>query len=134
PNGWWEKSDWVRPSSESGPAGLPTQPRLQYARLIPDSGIIRGTTMSTIGEAVPHVEVSASDQGYRSKTASDGSFVLLVAPGRYDLALGRPGYDAEQRSGVAVQPGEIVTLDLRLTERLPSTLQNPSFEAGDLSG
>jgi carboxypeptidase family protein len=134
PNGWWAKSDWVRPASESGPGGLPTQPRLQYARLIPGTGIIGGTVWSPVGEAVPDVELTTSNGGYRSKTASDGGFVLVVAPGRYDLTLSRPGYVAEQRLGVAVQQGEIVTLDLSLAERLPTTLQNPSFEAGDLSG
>jgi hypothetical protein len=134
PNGWWEKFDWVRPTSLTTANGLPTQPRLQYARLIPGTGLVRGTVRDAAGEGLKGAVIATTSGGFLAKTAADGSFILLASPGTYDLEVSRPGFLPQRVSAVAIASGAVVPLDLALAESLPTALENPSFETGDLSG
>jgi hypothetical protein len=135
--GWygsWRTFDWVWPTSATTRHGLPTQPRLQYARLVPDTGTVVGTVLDDSGAPLKDVSILAEPGGYAARTVADGSFVLLARPGSYALTVEKGGYATTTIPQVAVIEGETSRLGLRLPARLPEALVNGSFEAADLAG
>lgn len=135
-SGWygsWQRFDWVYPSSTTSRHGLPTQPRLQYTRLMPGMGTLNGTILDDAGAPLKGVTVLAEPGQHEALTLADGSFLLLAPPGTYTLAASRPGYEDAIRPGVHVAAGDSESVGLVLAARLPTALVNPSFEADDLA-
>jgi hypothetical protein len=134
--GWygsWRSFDWVWPSSTTTPHGYPTQPRLQYARLVPGVGTIVGAVRDDRGTPLKDVEVMAEPGGYRAMSLPDGSFMLLAPPGRYDLTAQKTRYSASMPATIDVALGRSTPVTLALAPHLTPMLANPSFEAGDLT-
>jgi hypothetical protein len=135
--GWygsWRSFDWVWPSSETTSHGLPTQPRPQYARLLPGLGTVTGVARDDRGTPLQDVAVVSEPDGYRASTLADGTFIMLARPGRYTLAAEKDGHAAANLGGVPVIAGASTSLDLTLPAQLTTTLRNASFEQADLAG
>jgi len=135
--GWygsWRSFDWVHPSSATTAHGYPTQPRLQYAQLVPGTGVVVGTALDDRGTPLKDVSIVSEPPGYGATTLPDGTFILLARPGRYVLSAEKEGYGPLNLGGVAVVEGQRTTVGLVLASRLAPTLANSSFEAGDLAG
>lgn len=132
-HGSWKGLDWIRPRSAVDAHGFPTQSYLQYAKLVPGAGVIRGTVTDGIGNPLKDVVVSADQAGHSAISTIDGTYVLIARPGVHQLSAERAGYDGFTASAVPVLAGEVVELSFTLTAKLPHTIQNASFEHGDLS-
>ncbi|HZO32256.1 MAG TPA: carboxypeptidase regulatory-like domain-containing protein [Chloroflexota bacterium] len=135
--GWygsWRSFDWVHPSSTTTPHGFPTQPRLQYARLVPGVGMVAGTALDDRGTPLKDVTIVSEPDGHRARTLADGTFILLAPPGRYALTAEKDRYSPLTLRGVAVSKGQSTTVGMVLASRLAPTLANVSFESGDLAG
>ena len=134
--GWygsWRTFDWVYPSSKTTPHGLPTQPRLQYARLLPELGYVVGTALDDRGVPLKDVTVVSEPSGHRATTLADGSFILLAPPGSYTVRAEKDGYAASVRDTVPVVQGASTSLGIVLPARPSATLDNLSFERDDLT-
>jgi hypothetical protein len=136
--GWygsWRTFDWVWPSSKTTRHGFPTQPRLQYARLVPGVGSIVGTALEDRGEPLKDVAIVAAPDEPRATTLPDGSFIMLARPGTYALTAEKDGYGSDaSAAAVVVREGQSTPVAFRLPARLPSTLRNASFEQDELAG
>jgi Carboxypeptidase regulatory-like domain len=130
PNGSWKAFDWVWPTSATDASGLPTQPHLNYARLLPGAGAIRGAV--TDGAGNPLAGVTLTGAGHTATTVQDGSYTLIAEPGASEVLAQKTGY-LPAAAPLGVTAGEVVRLDLALRESLPTTVQNPSFESEDLT-
>jgi len=133
-HGSWATFDWVWPSSTTTEHGFPTQPHLQYARLVPGTGTVVGTVLDDSGSPLKDAVVSARPGGHRAVTLSDGTFNLLAHPGVYAVTAEKRGYGAATVGDVAVTQGQSARLPFTLPAHLPAALQNGDFEAEDLSG
>lgn len=136
-SGWygtWRTFDWVHPSSRTGPTGLPTQPRLQYGRMIPGIGMVTGAVLDDRGAPVDAAEIVTERGEFRATSLPDGSFVLLARPGTYSVQTKKDGFGAVERADVSVAAGERTLLTLTMPAQLSTALRNPSFEVGDLRG
>ncbi|MCC7368390.1 MAG: carboxypeptidase regulatory-like domain-containing protein [Chloroflexi bacterium] len=136
-SGWygsWRSFDWVHPSSLTGPHGLPTQPRLQYGRLLLGMGMVTGSVQDDRGRPVGGVDMVAEPGGYLATSLPDGSFVLLARPGEYTLRASRTGFVPETMTRVPVAAGTQTPLAIRLPAEPSPTLRNPGFDDDDLSG
>lgn len=136
-SGWygsWRSFDWVWPSSTTTAHGFPTQPRLQYARLVPGVGTVVGTALDDRGTSLKDVSIVTEPAGYGATTLADGTFILLARPGRYVLTAEKDGYSPATLGGVAVTEGQGTTVGLVLASRLAPGLANLGFESGDLTG
>jgi hypothetical protein len=135
--GWygsWRSFDWVWPSSTTTVHGYPTQPRLQYARLVPGVGTVVGSAHDDRGAPLKDVSIVSEPDGYQATTLGDGTFIMLARPGRYALSAQKDGYSAATLGGVAVGEEQSTTIGLVLAARLAPTLDNPGFERDDLAG
>jgi hypothetical protein len=130
--GSWQEFEWVWTSSGTDESGFPTRAHLQYARLIDQAGVVRGSARDRTGNPLKDVAVSTDPDGHLATTVLDGSYILIAAPGTYDLTASKSGYLSAGSRGVQVRAGEVVRLDLHLAESLARSLQNGSFESGDL--
>ncbi len=136
-SGWygsWRTFDWVHPSSETTVHGYPTQPRLQYAGLLPGVGVVAGRAQDDRGAPLAEVEIVAQPGGYRATSLPDGSFLLLAQPGTYGLTAEKDGYVEAAHPPVTVMAGQQAAATLALPSQLANTLRNVDFEGGDLSG
>jgi Carboxypeptidase regulatory-like domain len=133
-HGSWKEFDWVWPSSATTEHGFPTQPRLQYARLVPGTGIVLGTALDENGFPLKDATLSSDPDGHRAVTLPDGTFVMLAYPGVYAVTAEKRGYGPATARDVVVASGQSTRLELLLPARLPAALQDGGFEAGDLSG
>jgi hypothetical protein len=132
--GTWKTFDWVWPSSTTTRHGLPTQPHLQYARLVPGLGIVQGTVRDDVGTPLGAVSLVAEPGGYRATSLPDGSFLLLAPPGEYTLLAERDGYEQAIHGNVSVGQGVGSSLALTLPARLTGMLRNAGFEQSGLAG
>ena len=135
--GWygsWRTFDWVHPSSATTAHGFPTQPRLQYAQMVPGVGTVAGTALDDRGTPLKDVTIVSEPGGFQATTLADGTFILLARPGRYVLSAEKDGYGPLALGNVAVSEGQSTTVGLVLAARLSPTLANLSFETGDLAG
>jgi hypothetical protein len=132
--GSWQEFDWVWPNSSADANDFPTRPHLQYARLIPGTGIVVGTVRDEAGNALKDVSVTTDANGHRALTHLDGSFVMLAYPGTYRLVAEKGGYRSAGAGNVAVTEGGVSRVSFTLPQRLATAVQNGSFETGDLSG
>lgn len=74
--------------------------------LEPDTALIAGTvTDAETGEGLAAEIAVTGDEGVRSTTTVDGSYVLSVPAGEVQLSVTAPGYH-ETRATAVVQPGE----------------------------
>jgi hypothetical protein len=136
-SGWygsWRTFDWVWPSSETTARGYPTQPRLQYAELLPGVGAVAGRALDDRGAPLAEVEVVAQPGGYRATSLADGSFLLLADPGTYALTAQKDGYAAASYPAITVVEGQQAIATLALPSQLASSLRNVEFEDSDLTG
>ena len=136
-SGWygtWRTFDWVHPGSRTTAGGLPTQPRLQYGRLVPGIGIVTGTVLDDRGAPVDAADITLEPGGFQATSVPDGTFVLLARPGVYRLGTQRDGYGSVQLANVSVLAGERTALGLMLPAQLTSSLRNASFEDAALRG
>jgi hypothetical protein len=131
--GTWRTFDWVYPSSETTAHGLPTQPRLQYARLVPDLGMVVGVARDDRGTPLKGVSIVTEPDGHRATTVADGSYILLAHPGRYAVRAEKEGYASTAGGEVVVAQGGSTALPLVLPARPSASLDNLSFERGDLT-
>ncbi|MCC6175823.1 MAG: carboxypeptidase regulatory-like domain-containing protein [Chloroflexi bacterium] len=134
-SGWygsWEAFDWVWPTSTTTVHGFPTQPRLQYARLVPDTGLVVGTVHDDHGFPVKDAIVSSQPGGFQAITLPDGSFVMVAAPGLYTVTTERRGYDTTTMLDVPVRLDSPTRLTVTLPARPAPILRNADFEASDL--
>jgi hypothetical protein len=130
-SGWygsWRAFDWVHPSSRTTPSGLPTQPRIQYGRMVPGLGMVTGTVVDDRGVPVDAAEVVAEPGGFQATSLPDGTFVLLARPGNYTLRVVKDGFGSVQPPDLSVAAGERTSLALTLPAQLSTALLNPSFE------
>lgn len=135
--GWygsWRSYDWVWPSSETTPHGLPTQPRQQYARLLPDLGVVTGVARDDRGTPLQDVAIVSEPDGFQATTLADGTFIMLTRPGRYALRAEKDGHTTTTVQGVPAIAGVSTSLDLVLPAQLTADLRNASFEQADLAG
>jgi hypothetical protein len=135
-SGWygsWRTFDWVHPSSETTQHGFPTQPRLQYANLLPGVGTVAGVALDDRGVPLADVEIVAQPGGYRSTTLADGSFLLLAQPGTYALTGEKDGYASAAYPSVTVTAGQQAPAVLALPAQPSDSLRNADFEGGDLT-
>jgi hypothetical protein len=135
--GWygsWRSFDWVWPSSETTPHGLPTQPRTQYARLLPTLGTVTGVARDDRGTPLQDVTIVSEPDGYQATTLGDGTFIMLARPGRYTLRAAKDGHAGANVGEVPVIAGVSTSLDLVLPAQLTTALRNASFEQDDLVG
>jgi Carboxypeptidase regulatory-like domain len=132
PHGSFVRQDWVWPSSETTETGAPTRPRLQYAALIPGTGVVRGRVTDRLGHPLKDVEILLGDHG-RAESAEDGSFALIAEPGAYTLRAEKTDYASAEAVELRVSAGEIAARDIMLEARFPPALRNGSFELGDLT-
>ena len=93
-----------------------TSPEPIQAPVISTVGALQGVVRDDFGAPAARVVVLASSDGnsYRATTDNDGRYRFQgVAPGRYQISAGRPGFstfypgtlDAERSAGVTVAPG-----------------------------
>ena len=82
------------------------------------SGVIAGTVTDPSGQAVPRVEIRATDAIHAvTRTASTdeaGFFRLVVPAGTYDVASHASGFQDAIRRGVGVAVDSVSQIDLRL--------------------
>ena len=133
--GWygsWRSFDWVWPSSKTTRHGLPTQARLQYARMVPGMGTVTGVARDERGTPLKDVSIVSEPDGFEATTLPDGTFIMLARPGRYALRAERDGHAAVTVSDVPVVVGASTSLDLVLPAHLTPVLRNASFEPDDL--
>lgn len=135
--GWygsWRTFDWVWPSSTTTRHGLPTQPRLQYARLVPNTGIVQGTVLDDTGTPLKDATIVSEPDGYQAVTLADGTFLLLARPGIYALTVEKRGYGSGTVERVDVIQEQRNWLGLSLPAYLSPVLLNADFEVDDLTG
>jgi outer membrane receptor protein involved in Fe transport len=83
-------------------------------------GKITGTVTDPNDERMPAAEIVVSSNalisGERSVTSSDnGSFILLnLPPGEYELNVTAQGFKTYSQTGIEVQAGSVITLDVRM--------------------
>jgi hypothetical protein len=136
-SGWygsWRTFDWVWPSSRTTVHGLPTQPRLQYARLVPEVGIIRGTATDDRGNPLGQATIVTEPGGYAAETLADGSFLLLARPGTYALSVHKDDFVPASIGYVRVERDESQTVGFTLPARLPTQLRTASLTRVPLMG
>ena len=78
-------------------------------------GFVRDQSLGVVAAA--SVRVANIDTGLTRQTVTDrsGRFrILLVPPGRYRLECSVPGFTLAERTGLVVQAGEVVALDIEL--------------------
>lgn len=132
-SGWyggWRTFEWVHPTSETTRHGLPTQPRRQYAALVPAVGAAAGRVVDDQGAPLANAELAAEPGGYRATSLSDGSFLLLAPPGAYTLTARRDGYQEASRPAVVGPVAESDGLLLALAFDPMSRPRNVDFERG----
>ena len=99
-------------------AGFPTRPHLQYARLIPGTGVVLGTVQDEAGNLLKDVTVTADVNGHRALTHLDGSFVMLADPGTYEVTAEKAGYGSAATANIAVTDGGLSRASFSLPQRL----------------
>lgn len=134
-HGSWRQYDWIWSSSGVDAQGLPTQPHLQYARMLPNVGIVRGRVTDDRGKPLRGATVTTDTNGHRAVTLGDGSFILLAYPGTYQLTASKSGYLSVGGSTVAVTNDGAAAADfaLALKARAPKAPRNANEESSDLS-
>jgi hypothetical protein len=132
--GTWRSFEWVYPTSGTGPGGLPTQPRAQYARLLAGYGVVSGTVRDDRGVAIDEATVVAEPGGYQATSLPDGSFLLLTRPGQYGLRITSDGHAAAIHPTLSVTAGHQTPATITLTPSLATSLRNGGFEDSDLQG
>ena len=87
---------------------------------------IDGTVIDATGLVLPGVTVEARNQatGDVSTAFTDGTgrFVIMLAPGLYEVTFSLPGFGTVERSGVEVEAGAMITLDVELDVLLQETV------------
>src|SRR5216683_9970 len=85
------------------------------------TGLIQGTLLDATGASVPNAKVSAIDEGKNivareTATGSDGSFRLVqLLRGTYTVKVEGPGFKALERTGLVLDPNQVMDLgQLRL--------------------
>src|SRR5450631_1824880 len=83
------------------------------------SGQLAGKVLDPSGAAVPNAQVTATstdtDVSLHTMTTSSGDFVFLqLKPGHFLVDVTAANFKAVQRSGILVETGQHVTLDLTL--------------------
>src|SRR5262249_49385123 len=130
----WQRFDWVWPSSTTTAQGLPTQPRLQYARMIPGLGMVQGIIRDDSGAPLKDVSITAQPGDYRATSLPDGSYLLLAAPGQCILTAQKEGYGSAALIADVSGDGSAASLNARLPAQLSTELRNSDFEQPDLAG
>jgi outer membrane receptor protein involved in Fe transport len=103
------------------------------------SGSIEGTVTDMSGAIVPDAKVVARNlqTGFSREASSnnDGLYRLTLLPvGNYDVTIEKQGFTSLQRTGIKVQVGELVVLDVQVaaagaSERVNVTAESPVIEA-----
>ena len=130
--GSWKEFEWIRPTSGPDENGYPNQARLQYARLLPGTGVIVGTVRDRSGSSLKGVTISASEHGHQALTTQGGSYVMIAYPGSYQLSADKLGYLTGSAGDVVVTEGGLNVVDFTLEGNLPPVARNPGGESGDL--
>jgi len=102
------------------------------------SGSIEGTVTDATGAVVPEAKVSARnlETGFTREVESnhEGLFRLALLPvGIYEVTINKEGFTSLVRSGIRVQVGELVALDVQVmaagaAERVNVTADAPIVE------
>ncbi|MGE3272103.1 MAG: carboxypeptidase-like regulatory domain-containing protein, partial [Chloroflexota bacterium] len=136
-SGWygtWRTFEWVHPSSTTNAQGLPTQPRLQYARLLPGVRVLTGVVVDDRGAPVDGAQIVGEPGGYAATSLPDGTFVLLAQSGVTTIRAEKDGYDSSVNAFIESVAGARRSVRLVMPAQLPVTLRNASFEDMDLTG
>ena len=84
-----------------------------------DRGIITGTVTDESGAAIVGVSITATNSGTgvssRTTTGSNGSYTIALLPvGTYQVTVEHPGFKRFLKSGITVQVGQTVPLDIAM--------------------
>jgi hypothetical protein len=131
--GSWDDFEWVFGSSGADVNGFPTQPHLQYARLLRGVGLITGSVTDEKGRPLRDVKLETSANGHRSTSVRDGTYIMIGYPGVYEITAEKRGYLSATAGQVVVTDGGTGTLNLTLVSNQTREVKNPSVETGDLS-
>ncbi|MGH3347017.1 MAG: carboxypeptidase regulatory-like domain-containing protein, partial [Nocardioides sp.] len=82
---------------------------------------VGGTVTDETGAPVAGVAVAVPGTGYRTTTAADGSYSVLVDPGEVTLRFRAPGYTAAERT-MTLDPGGTATVDVALAAAADGTV------------
>lgn len=99
-------------------------------------GTIGGSIKDADGKAVANAQVQVKNEAgaqFQAKTSASGSYTIAQLPaGRYHVDIAFPGLEPFSKDKVAVQGGETVQLDARLTDfpSLGSVGEDRTFYAG----
>jgi hypothetical protein len=132
---WWDM-DWIYPSSTTDANNFPTQPHLQYARTLRGVGIIQGVVKDSNGNPIKDVTITTNLNGHKAITRADGSYIMIVFPGTYLVTAAKEGFPSSTIALVVTLTNTSTinfTINTGSTNTLPMTVQNPSFETGDLT-
>jgi hypothetical protein len=99
-----------------------------------DQGAIRGTVLDSSGAAVPDAKISLTNEGtslvLNTTSSSDGSYTFTpIRIGSYALHVEKTGFEAINRTGIAVHVNEQVRVDPQLT---PGSVQQTIDVTGAL--
>ena len=92
-----------------------------HAARAQEAGTVSGRVTGEAGEALQGATIAASRTTRSAIARDDGSYRLVLPPGRYELRARLVGY-AAVRESVTVAPRQTETRDFRLT-RAPTTLE-----------
>ena len=138
----------VKQSREPGPAiRIPRQQALNTTAL---DGVVRSSPVARANTPVPGAQLTLRNlrtgQLFRSAANGEGLFrIFPLAPGHYELNVEAAGYAAFVLADLALQPNEVVTLEISLVTagapvarsrlpRLPELGPPPSSDAGAALG
>lgn len=103
------------------------------------TGSITGTLFDSIGDPVDNNAVQAknveSGAVFKTTTSAAGKYTLAdLPPGNYDVSVAAPGLRPFEKKGVAVQPSQSASLDIRLadTTQLNTLGEDRTHQVADL--
>ena len=82
----------------------------------PTQGSISGTVKNPSGDPIPGATVTANPGGYSDEATSSGSYLIYgLPPNTYNVTAEAQGHSTETTYGIAVDAGEVETVNFVLT-------------------
>jgi hypothetical protein len=97
--------------SELGTSNLPPF-SLSY-----NCGYIQGKVSHALGVGIIGAVVTLNPGNYAHTTTSEGDYSICVLPGTYTVTVEADGYETQSQSGITVNEGSTITLNLSLPQK-----------------